>query len=40
MEKILIIILVIFTILLYATTVHIRDVFEDPLIIENTNIRF
>ncbi len=39
MEKFLIIFLVLFALLLYATTVHIQDVFDDELLIENTHIQ-
>ena len=38
MEKFLIIVLVVFAILLYATTVHVQKVFDDP-ILENTNLQ-
>ncbi len=38
MEKFLIIVLVIFALLLYATTVHVQEVFNDPLL-ENTNLK-
>ncbi len=40
MEKFFIILLVIFALLLYATTVHVQDTFDDPLIKENTNLEF
>ena len=37
-EKIVIICLVIFALLLYATTVHIQDAFQDEIIQENLNL--
>lgn len=40
MEKFLIIILVIFTLLLYATTVHVQDVLDEPIIDGTVNIEF
>ncbi len=40
MEKTLIIILVIIALLLYATTVHIQDVLDEPVIDDNINIEF
>jgi len=40
MEKFLIFILVVFTLLLYATTVHVQDVLDEPFLDENINIEF
>ena len=40
MDKILIIFLVLFTLLLYSATVNIQDAWDEPLIQDNVNVSF
>ncbi len=39
-EKILIVVLTLFTILLYALTVHLNKVLDDPVITETLNVQY